>query len=167
MEFLAKNIQIEDKSVRIQFWDTAGTEKYRAITTGHYRNAHAAVIVYDITNEVSYQNLAYWLAEIRENAGEQCLVAIMANKVDIMFREPEKREVLKEQAEQFAKDNSCLFIDESSALADIFITEFFEAVIQSVFSYQMDLISKGIKTEQQLKKLDVDMSPHFEHRCCY
>jgi hypothetical protein len=79
--------------------------------------------------------------------GEDCVVAIVANKVDIMFESPEQREVIKEQAAAFARDNQCIFIDESSALADIFINEVFEALLQSIYAYQMELVSKGLKQE--------------------
>jgi GTPase SAR1 family protein len=75
----------------------AGTEKYRAITTGHYRNAVGAVLVYDISSEESFFNLGYWLENLREAADDHCVIALMPNKCDIMFRRPEDREVMKEQ----------------------------------------------------------------------
>jgi GTPase SAR1 family protein len=75
----------------------AGSEKYRAITTGHYRNAVGAILVYDITSEESFMNLSYWLESIREAADEHVVIALMPNKCDIMFKRPEDREVMKEQ----------------------------------------------------------------------
>ena len=74
----------------------AGCEKYRAITTGHYRNAVGAILVYDISNEESFFNLGYWLENLREYAEEHIVIALMANKCDIMFKRPEDREVMKE-----------------------------------------------------------------------
>jgi GTPase SAR1 family protein len=53
--------------------------------------------VYDISNEDSFINLGYWLENIRENADEHVVIALLANKCDIMFRRPEDREVMKEQ----------------------------------------------------------------------
>lgn len=67
----------------------AGSEKYRSITTGHYRNAVGAVLVYDITNEETFMNLGYWLENLREAADEHVVIALMPNKSDIMFRTPE------------------------------------------------------------------------------
>lgn len=75
-------------------WDTAGSEKYRAMTTNHYRNAVGALLVYDITNDESFHNLPYWLDQLKSNLDPYALIALCANKVDIMFCEPEKREVL-------------------------------------------------------------------------
>ncbi len=74
----------------------AGTEKYRAITTGHYRNAVGAILVYDITSEDSFLNLPYWLETLRDAADEHVVVALMPNKSDIMFKKPELREVMRE-----------------------------------------------------------------------
>jgi GTPase SAR1 family protein len=74
----------------------AGSEKYRAITTGHYRGAIGAVLVYDVSNEESFFNLGYWLENLRETADEHIVIALMPNKCDIMFRRPEDREVMKE-----------------------------------------------------------------------
>jgi GTPase SAR1 family protein len=77
-------------------WDTAGSERYRAMTTNHYRSAVGALLVYDISNEESFNNLYYWLEELRKNLDPTALIALCANKVDIMFSQPEKREVLRE-----------------------------------------------------------------------
>ncbi len=91
MEFIPKNVVLQNGiKVRLQLWDTAGSEKYRAITTGHYRNAVGALLVYDISNEESFYNLTYWLENLRENADEHIIIALIANKCDIMFKKPEE-----------------------------------------------------------------------------
>lgn len=79
-----------------QYMFLAGSEKYRAITTGHYRNAVGAVLVYDITKEESFYNLNYWLDNLREYADPHIVIALIANKCDIMFNRPEERQVMKE-----------------------------------------------------------------------
>jgi GTPase SAR1 family protein len=89
----------------LQLWDTAGSEKYRAMTTNHYRNAVGALLVYDVSNEESFNNLDYWLEKLKENLDPYALIGLCANKVDIMFTSPEQREVLKEQGMQFARQN--------------------------------------------------------------
>jgi len=153
--------------VRLQLWDTAGSEKYRSITTGHYRKALGALLVYDISNEESFYNLGSWLDELRENADENVVIMLVANKCDIMFSRPEDREVMKEQGARFARDNHLLFLEESSALADINISEVFTALIESIMKVQRELFRKGVKSEKSLKLKDEDMSLHFEHRCCF
>ena len=111
--------------VKAQIWDTSGCEKYKSITTGHYRRSVGALMFYDITNEQSFLNLDYWLRNIRENADEYVVIALVANKCDIMTTAPARREVIKERAVKYAKDNGLLFIDESSASMNIMVDEVF------------------------------------------
>lgn len=98
VEFISKIVEINEgeTKIRLQIWDTAGAEKYRAMTTNHYRNAVGALLVYDVSNEESFNNLPFWLSELKKNLDPYALIGLCANKVDIMFQSPEKREVLKE-----------------------------------------------------------------------
>ena len=66
------------------------------MTINHYRNALGALLVYDISNEESFRNLEYWVKELKAKLDPYALIALCANKVDIMFTSPESREVLKE-----------------------------------------------------------------------
>eukprot|EP00355_Strombidium_rassoulzadegani_P004643 CAMPEP_0168621196 /NCGR_PEP_ID=MMETSP0449_2-20121227/7557_1 /TAXON_ID=1082188 /ORGANISM="Strombidium rassoulzadegani, Strain ras09" /LENGTH=66 /DNA_ID=CAMNT_0008662283 /DNA_START=470 /DNA_END=670 /DNA_ORIENTATION=+ len=66
------------------------------MTVNHFRNAVGAILVYDISNEESFNNLDYWLKLLKENLDPYALIALCPNKVDIMFSQPEQREVLKE-----------------------------------------------------------------------
>ena len=91
-----------------------------------------AILVYDISNAESFFNLQYWLESLRDTADEHIVVALLANKIDIMFGKPEEREVMKEHGQLFAKENHLLFLDECSALADIGIKETFSALIEAV-----------------------------------
>ena len=62
VEFATKNVSMKDgATVKAQLWDTAGQEKYRAITVAHYRKALGCLIVYDVTNRKTFNNVKYWL----------------------------------------------------------------------------------------------------------
>ncbi len=89
--------------------------------------------MYDITNEESFNNLAYWLQALREHADKNIVVALVANKCDIMFTDPSRREVLKEHAVKFAHNNLLIFQEESSALADINVKEIIHLLFLSNF----------------------------------
>ena len=105
VEFTSKIVQTYDnKVINLQIWDTAGSERYKSVTSHYYRGALAVILVYDITNLDSFMNLNYWLDSVREVTPQTCIIALMANKVDIMFEEPEKREVYREQAVLFCRD---------------------------------------------------------------
>jgi GTPase SAR1 family protein len=153
--------------VRLQLWDTAGSEKYHSMTFNHYRNAVGAFLVYDITNEESFNNLSFWLDELKERLDPYAMIGLFANKVDIMFSQPEKREILREQAIQFARDNQLFFLDECSALADIMVKDTILGLINGIYCINRSLIEKGIKTENELKCIDEDHSLNFKDRCCY
>ena len=83
VEFGAKIIDIKGKSVKLQIWDTAGQESFRAITRTFYRNAEGVVLMYDITRSESFQNLKDWLGEIRANADPDVVIYLVGNRHDL------------------------------------------------------------------------------------
>ena len=109
-EFMAKNIQIKDRSVRIQIWDTAGQESYRSITRSYYKSSTCAFIVYDITDRKSFTNISSWLDECKEMCYKDILICLIGNKTDL----EDKRTVSKEEGQKFADDNGLLFFETSA-----------------------------------------------------
>ncbi len=87
--------------------------------------------MYDITKQETFNNLSTWLNLVKEFAEKDIIIALVANKCDIMFRDPKQREVSKESAIKFAKENGLLFSDESSAYSDINIKEVVENLLVS------------------------------------
>ena len=67
-DYKMKNIEFNGKSVKIQIWDTAGQERYRTLTKSYYNGASGIILVYDVTDIVSFQNLSYWLKKIKKHA---------------------------------------------------------------------------------------------------
>ena len=106
MEFTSKLIKLSgsDQVLNMQIWDTAGSERFRSVTNHYYRGAHGVIICYDITSLESFINLTYWIERVRQVTSKHCVLGLMANKLDIMFDEPEKREVLREQAVLLCRD---------------------------------------------------------------
>ena len=134
-------------------------------------------MVYDITNEESFNNLGYWLQAIREHADPSIVIALVANKCDIMFSDPSKREVMKEAAVHFAKENELIFYEESSALADINVKQIVELLLQSTYIYiyiihieiyekQMNLIKEGKKAPDSLKLAFEEETEKPSGKCC-
>lgn len=78
MEFLTKKISLKnDVVVKAQIWDTSGSERYRSLTTGHYRSAVGALLVFDLTDRDSFDQLSYWLSCLREHAEEHIVIALV------------------------------------------------------------------------------------------
>ena len=85
VEFATKNVSMKDGStVKAQLWDTAGQEKYRAITVAHYRKALGCLIVYDVTNRKTFNNVKYWLQSLLDSAEQEICIMLVGNKVDLV-----------------------------------------------------------------------------------
>ena len=86
VEFGSKLIEIpeEGKIVKLQCWDTAGTESFRSITRSYYRGAAGCLLVYDVTSRASFLNARSWLADVREHADPHLTCILVGNKVDLV-----------------------------------------------------------------------------------
>jgi len=103
-------VSIEGKTIKAQIWDTAGQERYRAITSAYYRGAVGALLVYDITKEASFENVAKWLAELQENATADITITMIGNKTDLHGA----RAVSTEQGRAYAEEHRLAFIEASA-----------------------------------------------------
>ena len=112
LDFFKKDEIFNGKTIRIKIWDTAGQERYKSLTQGYFRNAEGIMIVYDVTNAVSFENLKYWIQSIKTHIdidkGEVPAI-IIGNKIDIF-----EREVKKEDAEAFAKEQKFKYFETSA-----------------------------------------------------
>ncbi|KAI8338608.1 P-loop containing nucleoside triphosphate hydrolase protein [Chlamydoabsidia padenii] len=80
--FMTKKLIVDECRVRLQIWDTAGQERFRAMTSLYYREAAAAILVYDITSSESFQDLLSWVEELKAKTSKDLLIYIVGNKVD-------------------------------------------------------------------------------------
>ena len=87
VDFRFKTMIINNKICKIQIWDTAGQERYRSITTAYYRGADAIFIIFDITNKESFVHIDDWIHEIIKYTGENILIVIGGNKIDLNNKE--------------------------------------------------------------------------------
>ena len=79
--------------MRLQLWDTAGQERFRSISKLYYRGASAVILVYSIDNESSFQEMGRWLAEVRDNVGEDVVVHVVGTKSDLVAEDPSLRKI--------------------------------------------------------------------------
>ena len=121
--FSSKSFKFENgKILKFDIWDTAGQEKYRSLTQMFYKDAGAAVLVYDITRQESFDELKnYWANQIKESASQDLIFVVAANKSDLI----EKEEVDESIARKFAEDLNAIFCStsakESTGIDDLFI----------------------------------------------
>ena len=113
VEFGAKTIDINSKSIKIQIWDTAGQEAFQAITRTYYKGAIGALLVYDITRRETFTHATKWLDDVRTNSSKNVTVILIGNKKDL----EDKRQVSYEEGEAFAKENGLMFLETSAKTA--------------------------------------------------
>nr|CRZ24908.1 BMA-RAB-3 [Brugia malayi] len=83
IDFKVKTVFRGDKRVKLQIWDTAGQERYRTITTAYYRGAMGFILMYDITNEESFNSVQDWCTQIKTYSWENAQVVLVGNKCDM------------------------------------------------------------------------------------
>ena len=112
VDFFMKSLNIGEKSIKLQLWDTAGTEKFRSITTGYYRGANAAFVVFDLTSKKSFNALNEWIQNYYKysNPDSEKNVVLIGNKSDLI----EEREITEEEINNFVKDNNIKYFETSA-----------------------------------------------------
>ncbi|KAG8970614.1 hypothetical protein FRC05_000550 [Tulasnella sp. 425] len=176
VEFGSKLIQLEDmnETVKLQCWDTAGSEAFRSITRSYYRGAAGALLVFDPTSRRSFLSIKSWLDDVRENADPQISCILVANKVDLCEEgsaSAKKREVSAEEAQQFAKDNQMVDYIEASAKTGHNVDEAFTRASRSILEKIKaglfdDKKSTGVKRPQNdPNQLQLEQSPK-RGGCC-
>ena len=151
VEFGTKDLEIENNKVKVQIWDTAGQERYRSITNAYYKGAKGSLLVYDITNPKSFEDLDRWLSDLKSNADDKISVILIGNKSDL----ENERKVTLEQGKEKAEFFKLAFM-ETSALNGNNIEKAFNELITDVYKNHHDLFEKQAKVEITEKVIDID-----------
>jgi Ras-related protein Rab-1A len=110
VDFKIRTVELDGKTIKLQIWDTAGQERFRTITSSYYRGAHGIIIVYDITDVESFNNVRQWLFEIDRFASENVNKLLVGNKSDLV----NKRVVTTETSKEFANSLDIPFLETSA-----------------------------------------------------
>ena len=127
MDFLTCNLKSDDKIFKLRLWDTAGSEKFRSITKGYYSNTCCALIVYDITNQNSFDSVKQWIEDVKNYTDKDTHLVLVGNKIDLK----DQRKISKEDGQNLATQNGMDFY-ESSALTGENINDIFEGICKYV-----------------------------------
>ena len=120
-----KYLQKDNNTIRLDLWDTAGQEKFRTMTQNYYKGSDGIILVYDISNESSFETLKNWMDDIKENSKNKIEVIIIGNKLDL------KRQVEKKRLEQFAEEYKVPYF-ETSAKTGEGVEESFNKLIDNL-----------------------------------
>ena len=139
-DFKFKYITLQSgKKVKVQLWDTAGQERFRTIAKSYYKGAHGIILIYDVTNQKSFENIKNWLIQIKDEAPSRTCVMLVANKID-----SEERKVTKAEGENLAKSNNLKFY-EASAKENINVSEAFQDIVEDIDKKQTNNTEYGKK----------------------
>ena len=128
VEFVYKTLKINKEVIKVEVWDTAGQERYRAITSSYYKGAKGAIIVYDITNEDSFNNVESWMNEVTKKGKTDMQFLLVGNKKDLI----NDRKVTEQKGIDKAKElNMNLF--EASALEKTNVNEAFNYLVKEIY----------------------------------
>ena len=147
------------RTIDFKIWDTAGQEKYRSLAPMYYRGAGAALLVFDITNASSFKVLQSWVNELRANGPPDIIMVLCGNKCDL----DEKRQVNKDEAEEYAKSLQSFYI-ETSAKDDVNVFKAFEEIAKKVPFADEDSI--GILETNQSIFLNEQNKERTSYECC-
>lgn len=129
--FLTQRVNINDHTVKFEIWDTAGQERFASLAPMYYRNAQAALVVYDVTKPQSFIKARHWVKELHEQASKNIIIALVGNKVDVVEENEEERKVAREEAEKLAEEEGLLFF-ETSAKTGANINEVFLGIGEKI-----------------------------------
>lgn len=113
VDFKIRTIELDGKTIKLQIWDTAGQERFRTITSSYYRGAHGIIVVYDVTDIDSFNNVKQWLYEIDRYACENVNKLLVGNKCDM-----ENKAVDYSTAKQYADQLEIPFLETSAKTGD-------------------------------------------------
>lgn len=110
VDFKIRTVELDGKIIKLQIWDTAGQERFRTITSSYYRGAHGIIVVYDVTDQESFDNVKTWLSEIDRYANEHVNKLLVGNKADLVS----KKVIETQAAQEFASELNIPFLETSA-----------------------------------------------------
>jgi len=134
VDFLVKDFDIGLSKVKLELWDTAGEEKYRAVTSVYYRNADAVLIVFDLSRKETFRSIIHWMKEVQKQCGHEVLLILIGNKCDL---EPQ----VKEDDIRSLTELHMIYWIEASAKDSTNVNEAFEILTRNLIERKNQLSS--------------------------
>ena len=145
--------------VKLNIWDAAGQEKYRAITRNLYLGAHGALLCFDLSYSLTADDIEVWRKEVQENAGLRCCIMIVGTKCDAKVVDE-----TKELLQVYAKENGFSFV-ETSALTGTNVREAFKIMVKEIDNKILKHMKQG-KDEDKSVKLDEICKVEISKKSC-
>ena len=154
--FCSKNVRFDQlgKNLLLDIWDTAGQEKYKALTKFFYKDAAVCILVYDVTRKESFQSLKdYWYSQLKENSEPDIVIGVAGNKSDLY----ENEEVKEDDARECAKEIGAVFeltsAQNNTGINDLFLNVGYKFLDPS-FKPEIEIGNKEDKENKDETKED-------------
>ena len=161
IDFIPMTLNIDDKIVKLQIWDTAGQEQYRSLGRAYYRNALGAILVFAYNDQQSFENLDSWLDDIKQFAHPHARIIMVGNKIDLS----DSRCISKSEATDFAKVHN-LEIYDTSAKLNQGVAELFNSIARSILQGFLSGEIKVSKPQIQTQEIASEAKLEEEKKCC-
>ena len=145
--------KINDKQYTFQVWDTAGQEKYRSLGPVYYRNAQAAILVFDLTERQSFLDLPEWIKEFRGTAGNNPLIFIVGNKADL----EDQIKVEQDEISKFAEKEGYIFFI-TSAVSGLNVDFLFQTIAEQIV--------RASQCNQPRIETDINLNHKKQNKSC-
>ncbi|CAN6165475.1 unnamed protein product, partial [Urochloa humidicola] len=162
IDFKVRTVELDGKRVKLQIWDTAGQERFRTITTAYYRGAMGILLVYDVTDESSFNNIRSWIRNIEQHASDNVNKILVGNKVDM----DSKRVVSTAQGQKLADEYGIKFF-ETSAKTNQNVEQVFFTIARDIKQRLTETVAAAAEPPTiQISRPDPDQPPSSRWSSC-
>ncbi|ODQ46705.1 hypothetical protein PICMEDRAFT_134594 [Pichia membranifaciens NRRL Y-2026] len=165
--FLTQRCTIGDKTIKFEIWDTAGQERFANLAHLYYRNAQAALVVYDVTKPASFIKARHWMKELKEQSTKSIVVALVGNKFDLILDEETgeeiegARKVSVEEGKTLAEDEGAVFF-ETSAKTAYNVNEVFMFIGEKLLENLEKAQPEEAQSQTQNNRIDLTAAPQHD-----
>ena len=164
-EFKSKLLKVNKNLwAKLVIWDTCGTENYRSLTRQYYRGADGAIIIFDLTDQSSFNDLKKWIKDIKNYGEKDIQIIVVGNKLDLF----NQRKVTQSQANNFCNENKYKYI-EASAKDGTNLLKIFEELTFDLTNKNQEKIKNEINKKSQIKNLEIMTKEEIQDKkkgCC-
>ena len=145
IDYKLKNVEMENgKTVKLQIWDTAGQDRFRALAKSYYKGADGIIVIYSVLAKQSFKNVQNWIDQIKAETDEETIIVLVGNKID----DEDNREITKEEGEELALSFGVDFF-ECSAKTGANINSVFNELVKKIVDVNVKTKSRGEKLTQK------------------
>lgn len=162
--FLTQRCTIDERTIKFEIWDTAGQERFANLAHLYYRNAQAALVVYDVTKPASFIKARHWMKELKEQSNKNITVALVGNKFDLVQDEESgeeiegARKVSIEEAQSLAEDEGAVFF-ETSAKTSYNVNEVFINIAEKILEKLDNAKPEDLQPKSPQNRIDLNAPP--------